>query len=174
MLGRVQSQGNDVDSLLASHAACLASLMRRQGALLAVAESCTGGGLAQICTELAGSSAWFDRGFVTYSNAAKQDMLGVATETLAVHGAVSEAVVREMAHGAIGNSRAGVSVAISGIAGPGGGSADKPVGTVWFAWARRDGAVRVRCERLFGDRAMVRRQAVLIALDGLIDVVSGR
>lgn len=174
MLRRVQSRGEDVDSLLASQAACLASLLSQRGALLAVAESCTGGGLAQICTELAGSSAWFDRGFVTYSNAAKQDMLDVAAETLAVHGAVSEAVVREMACGAIANSRAGVSASVSGIAGPGGGSVDKPVGTVWFAWAVRGGAVTVRCERLFGDRAMVRRQAVLIALDGLIEAVSER
>ncbi|MCB1735399.1 MAG: nicotinamide-nucleotide amidohydrolase family protein [Gammaproteobacteria bacterium] len=145
--------------------------MNRRGDRIAVAESCTGGGLAQACTDQAGSSTWFDRGFVTYSNEAKQDMLGVRVETLADHGAVSEAVVREMAQGAIRHSRANVSVAISGIAGPGGGTADKPVGTIWFAWAVRGEGVRVQRARLFGNRETVRRQAVLIALAGLIDAI---
>ncbi len=137
---------------------------------LATAESCTGGWVAKVCTDLAGSSHWFERGFVTYSNEAKQELLGVGQETLEAHGAVSEPTVREMASGALRHSRADVSVAISGIAGPGGGSAEKPVGMVWFAWGTPEG-ITARCERFDGDRELVRRAAVVVALAGLLDVL---
>jgi len=135
----------------------------------ASAESCTGGWIAKVVTDIAGSSGWFDRGFVTYSNEAKQDMLGVAAETLAAHGAVSEPVVRAMAQGACARSRARVAVAVSGVAGPGGGSADKPVGTVWFAWALPSGEILSERRVLPGDRESVRRQTVAHALEKLLD-----
>lgn len=145
----------------------LGELLQATGGRLAAAESCTGGWLAKVVTDVAGSSAWFDRGFVTYSNAAKQAMLGVPEALLAEHGAVSGPVVRAMALGALRHSEAEHAVAISGVAGPGGGSADKPVGTVWFGWAGPAGAT---CERrLFaGDREQVRREAVAAALEGVI------
>jgi len=139
------------------------------GWMLATAESCTGGGVAACVTDVAGSSAWFDRGFVTYSNEAKIDMLGVDPETLREHGAVSEATVREMAEGAVRLSWANIAVAVSGIAGPGGGGPDKPVGLVWFAWARDGRETVARCERFEGDRRAVRGQAVAVALRGVLD-----
>jgi nicotinamide-nucleotide amidase len=141
--------------------------------MLATAESCTGGWLAKVCTDLAGSSGWFERGFVTYSNEAKQDMLGVKAATLAQHGAVSEAVVAEMARGALQHSRAQVAIAISGIAGPGGGTADKPVGTVCFAWAiQKRGDMLLTATRHFvGDREAVRRQAVQHALQEVLPLL---
>ena len=146
----------------------LAELLVSRGELVATAESCTGGGVAAALTSVAGSSRWFERGFVTYSNDAKQEMLGVAAETLQRHGAVSAAVVGEMALGAIRQSRAQWSLAVSGIAGPDGGTPDKPVGTVWFAWAGPDGAAR--SERLLfeGDRRAVREQATRHAIEGLL------
>ena len=147
------------------------NLLLEQSHLLATAESCTGGWVAKCITDIAGSSAWFDRGFVTYSNRAKQDMLDVAAATLEVHGAVSEATVSEMARGALVHSLADVAVAVSGIAGPGGGAPDKPVGTVWFAWVVSGGAPRVETRRFDGDREAVRRQAVARALEGLVDVL---
>lgn len=150
-------------------AALLAELMLRAGLRLAVAESCTGGWLAKIVTDLAGSSAWLDRGFVTYSNAAKQEMLGVRAETLAARGAVSEAVVAEMAMGALSRSQAQVAVAISGVAGPGGGSPEKPVGTVCLAWAWPKGRVETRRFHFDGDRDDVRRCSVQAAIDGLVE-----
>ncbi len=137
--------------------------------MLATAESCTGGWAAMVVTSVPGSSRWYERGFVTYSNAAKHDMLGVKPETLAEHGAVSEAVVSEMAHGAVARSAARVSVAISGVAGPGGGTAAKPVGLVCLAWALPDGAVHTRCLRCEGGREQIRREAVAQALAGLVD-----
>jgi len=146
----------------------LARRLPAQGLVLACAESCTGGWLAKVLTDIAGSSRWFDRGFVTYSNAAKQSMLGVRPDTLASHGAVSEATVLEMVQGGLSRSNATLAVAISGIAGPGGGTADKPVGTVWFAWARQGSAPFARMESFPGDRAAVRRQAVVVALEGLL------
>lgn len=136
---------------------------------LATAESCTGGWVAKLLTDQAGSSAWFDCGFVTYSNPSKERLLGVAAATLEKCGAVSEETVREMAEGALRRSAAHVSVAISGIAGPTGGTATKPVGTVWFAWAARQAPTRVRSERFAGDREAVRRQAAGVALKGLLD-----
>lgn len=150
-------------------AASLADLMLRLGLRLAVAESCTGGWLAKVVTDLAGSSAWLDRGFVTYSNAAKQEMLGVRAETLAAHGAVSEAVVSEMVIGALSRSAAQVAVAISGVAGPGGGSPEKPVGTVCLAWAWPKGRVETRRFHFGGDRDAVRRRSVQAAIDGLVE-----
>ena len=140
--------------------------------MLATAESCTGGGVAQAITEVAGSSAWFERGFVTYSNLSKQQMLGVRETTLKQHGAVSEMTVREMAAGALWNSTAQVALSVSGIAGPDGGTAGKPVGTVWFAWGLKDGETFAQRHQLSGNRAEVRAQAVQIALQGLVNLLN--
>lgn len=150
----------------------LGDLLLQRGEWLAAAESCTGGWLAQSVTAIAGSSAWFDRGFVTYSNAAKIDMLGVPETTLERHGAVSEAVARAMAQGALANSRADWTVAITGIAGPGGGLPHKPVGTVCFAWASKDGGCEAHTCYFNGDRAAVREQSVHFALSGLLERVN--
>ena len=139
---------------------------------LVVAESCTGGWVAKVLTDIAGSSSWFERGFVTYSDAAKQELLDVRAATLKDFGAVSEQTAREMAVGALAHGPAEVALAITGIAGPGGGSPDKPVGLVWFAWARRSGALRVAHQQFNGDRAAVRRQAVVVALQGALRVLS--
>lgn len=145
----------------------LPDLLIKNQWMLATAESCTGGMIAAACTDLAGSSSWFERGFVSYSNAAKTEMLGVPAALIAEHGAVSEPVARAMAQGALLNSRARVALAVTGIAGPGGGSADKPVGTVWFAWATPAG---LKSERLLfaGDRAAVRTATLQHSLQGLI------
>lgn len=156
-----------VDTLSARAEAVAAALAAR-GQMLATAESCTGGWVAQVLTSLAGSSAWFERGFVTYSNAAKQDLLGVPVATLERHGAVSEATARAMAQGALQASKAAVALAVTGIAGPGGGSAEKPVGTVCFAWAAVGQAVASETARFTGDRQAVREQAVARSLDGLL------
>lgn len=142
--------------------------LRQRQAMLATAESCTGGWVAQCLTAIAGSSAWFERGFVTYSNAAKQEMLGVPALLLTQYGAVSEATARAMALGALAHSHADWSLAITGIAGPGGGSAAKPVGTVCFAWAARTGYCAALTRHFAGQRATVRRQAVAAALQGLL------
>ena len=155
--------GDDIPALTAR----LATLLQRDGRLLATAESCTGGLIAGACTDLAGSSAWYERGFVTYSNAAKHDLLGVDPALIDAHGAVSEPVARAMAAGAVARSRARVAVAVTGVAGPTGGSADKPVGTVWFGWAL-DGEVRTERRRFEGDRAAVRRATVRHALHTLV------
>jgi nicotinamide-nucleotide amidase len=149
----------------------IAERLGRRGVLLATAESCTGGWAAQALTALAGSSNWFERGFVTYSNAAKEEMLGVRAETLARYGAVSEEAAREMALGALSRSHASVALAITGIAGPDGGSAAKPVGTVSFAWALKGGAPRSETRRFAGDREAVRRQAVERALAGVLELL---
>ena len=150
----------------------LAARLKGANATLATAESCTGGWAAQVVTSVAGSSAWFDRGFVTYSNAAKQEMLGVRPETLSVHGAVSEETAREMARGALERSRATVALSITGVAGPGGGSQEKPVGMVCFAWSR-GGEVRSETRHFAGDRESVRRQSVILALEGVILALDG-
>ena len=144
-----------------------ARLVEKNGRLSA-AESCTGGWLSKAVTDIAGSSAWFDRGFVTYSNQAKQDMLGVPEAVLREYGAVSEACVLAMSDGALRHSLADVSVAISGIAGPGGATPDKPVGTVWLAWAKRDEAARAQRFLFAGDREAVRAQAVIAGLEGIL------
>ena len=157
-----------MDTLL--HA--VAKALRTKGWMLATAESCTGGWIAKLCTDLAGSSAWFERGFVTYSNAAKQDMLGVQVTTLAQYGAVSEAVTAEMAVGVLLHSRAQVAVSVSGIAGPGGGTATKPVGTVCFGWAVQGGEVHTATRTFEGDREAVRYQAVQYALSGVLQALT--
>jgi len=144
---------------------------RRRGIMIATAESCTGGGIAAAITRVPGSAKWFDRGFVTYHNLAKHQMLGVREATLHRYGAVSEAVARQMAAGALRRSQADVSVSVTGIAGPGGGSKEKPVGTVWFAWAAKGAEVQSRMFRFKGDRYEVRRQTVAMALQGIIDLL---
>jgi len=141
----------------------VAEQLRSKKLQLATAESCTGGLIAAACTDLAGSSVWFERGFVSYSNAAKTELLGVPADLIETHGAVSEPVVRAMVEGALRCSRAQVAVAVTGVAGPGGGSPDKPVGTVWFGWATPDGVVTdKRCFE--GDRQQVREATVQHAL----------
>lgn len=161
------------DAALQRLAAEVGGALQRAGLLLATAESCTGGWVAQVCTAIAGSSEWFERGFVTYSNRAKTELLGVPQETLVTDGAVSEATARAMAEGALRRSGAQVALAITGIAGPTGGTAEKPVGTVWFAWAATDRATKTERCRFEGDREAVRRQSVAHALEGLRLFVSG-
>lgn len=153
-----------------SPCALLADLLTSNKWQLATAESCTGGLIASLCTELAGSSAWLERGFVTYSNAAKSDMLGVDPEVIATHGAVSDEVVRAMATGAIRHSQAQVALAVTGIAGPTGGSASKPVGTVWFAWATPAG-LHSELQHFTGDRSAVRQATALHSLHKLIELL---
>ena len=151
------------DAPLLARAAALIQAYAARGEMIATAESCTGGLVSALLTEIAGSSAVVDRGFVTYSNEAKQDMLGVPAPLLEAHGAVSEPVARAMVEGALRHSRAQVAVAVTGVAGPGGGSPDKPVGTVWFGWATPDGLVTDK--RCFdGDRQQVREATVRHAL----------
>ena len=159
----------------------LAEALLQHGWMLASAESCTGGMIASRCTDLSGSSQWFERGFVTYSNEAKHEMLGVNTALIAEHGAVSEAVAQAMALGAMRHSRAQVTVAVTGVAGPTGGSADKPVGMVWFAWATPSDAgptlgaetawVKTEVMHFSGDRAAVREAATHHALKTLLDLL---
>jgi nicotinamide-nucleotide amidase len=148
----------------------LAAALLARGWMLATAESCTGGLIAGACTDLAGSSNWLERGFVSYSNAAKTELLGVEAALIAHHGAVSEPVARAMAQGALQHSKAQCALAVTGIAGPGGGSADKPVGTVWFAWATPSG-VRSEMQRFDGDRTQVRSATVQHSLAVLLSLV---
>jgi nicotinamide-nucleotide amidase len=156
---------------LSALATLVGARLRAKGLMLTTAESCTGGWVAQAVTTIAGSSDWFERGFVTYSDAAKQEMLGVSTRTLSAHGAVSEETAREMAIGALAHSRAQVALAITGIAGPGGGSPEKPLGMVCFAWAVTDGNVSVQTRHFTGDRASVRSQSVIAALQGVVELL---
>ena len=144
--------------------------LKERGLMLVTAESCTGGWVAMEVTAIAGSSDWFERGYVTYSNAAKREALGVAEETLERHGAVSEQTAREMAAGALKNGRGQVALAITGVAGPTGGSRDKPVGTVCFAWAHGS-KISSQTRRFDGDRESVRRQSVLHALQGVLELL---
>ena len=144
---------------------------KRRKMEVSVAESCTGGGLAAAITRIAGSAKWFDRGFVTYSNTAKKELLGVRQKTLKDNGAVSEPVAREMALGVLKRSPSALSVSITGIAGPTGGSRMKPVGTVWIAWGVRDGPLQSRQFLFKGGRVEVRKQSVAMALQGLIDLL---
>lgn len=155
---------------LTSLASIVGGRLKSAGQLLVTAESCTGGWVGQAATAIAGSSDWYERGFVTYSNAAKQEMLGVREETIGRHGAVSEETAREMAAGVLQRSRGTIAVAVTGIAGPGGGSETKPVGTVCFAWARGR-VVRTDTRRFDGDRESVRRQSVIRALQGVIELL---
>ena len=155
---------------LESLAARVGTRLREKGALLVTAESCTGGWVAQAVTAIAGSSAWFERGFVVYSNAAKEELLGVRSETLQQHGAVSEQTARELALGALARSKGTISVAVTGVAGPSGGSAAKSVGFVCFAWATKAGA-KSETRNFAGDREAVRHQSVLRALEGVLEAL---
>lgn len=160
------------NSELSAHDLCglAANLLINRGWMLATAESCTGGLIAATCTDLAGSSAWFERGFVTYSNAAKIELLGVDAGLIAHHGAVSEAVVRAMAAGALAHSHAQVAVAVTGVAGPSGGSVEKPVGTVWLGWATPT-LVSAETYHFVGDRGAVRQATLRHCLSRLVDIL---
>lgn len=153
-------------------AAQVGGLLKAHGLMLATAESCTGGGVAQAITDIAGSSDWFERGFITYTNDAKREMLGVSQDTLMLHGAVSEAVVREMVSGALNHSHAHVALAVSGIAGPSGGTPEKPIGTVWFAWGVKGKTCVAHLHHLAGNRGGIRAQSVRIALQGVVDLLN--
>lgn len=150
----------------------VAEILRANGEMLATAESCTGGWIAKACTDLAGSSEWFESGAVTYSNRAKQALLGVTTATLEKHGAVSRECALEMVAGALARFEASVAVAVTGIAGPTGGTPDKPVGTVWIAWQRRGREACAEQFRFEGDRDAVRRQTVAVALEGIKKILT--
>ena len=157
------------DSLIAT---TLGQLLGNRQWTITTAESCTGGGIASVITSVDGSSAWFEQGFITYSNSAKQQQLDVAEALLIKHGAVSEAVVIAMATGARKKANANVAIAVSGVAGPGGGSIDKPVGTVWLAWAIQDAGTVAKCYQFTGGRDSVRAQAVTRAIDELNKALS--
>ena len=146
----------------------LARELLRQGSRLVTAESCTGGGIAYVLTSIPGSSNWFERGFITYSNASKREILQIGAEILDRHGAVSEPVVVAMAEAALARSRADYSIAVTGIAGPDGGSKEKPVGTVWFGWSRGAGQTRTLTHCFEGDRRAVREQTIAFAIEGLL------
>lgn len=165
-----------MDRELAALSAETGAWLGARGMRLASAESCTGGWIAEVVTATAGSSAWFECGFVTYSNDAKQDLLGVTAATLTDFGAVSEETVREMVAGTLARSRADLALAVSGVAGPGGGTAAKPVGMVCFAWSRRGAGIDSETRHFSGDREAVRRQAVIRALRGIMtyDFPAGR
>jgi nicotinamide-nucleotide amidase len=152
-------------------ARALGRAAHKRRVMIATAESCTGGGVATAITRISGSAKWFERGFVTYTNTAKKEMLGVAQKTLAAKGAVSEEVAIEMAQGALAFSHADICVAVTGIAGPTGGSRKKPVGLVHFAWGVRNGPIQARRFRFEGDRVAVRIQSVAVALQGLKDLL---
>jgi len=156
------------DAYLHQLAKQLGAVLLRAGLRLSCAESCTGGYISKVITDIAGSSQWFERGFVTYTNQSKSELLAVPAELIAREGAVSEATVRAMAAGALRHSAAQRSLAVTGIAGPGGGRLDKPVGLVWFAWANAEGAVDSDQQYFSGDRDAVRRQAVAYALQGVL------
>jgi nicotinamide-nucleotide amidase len=143
--------------------------LKERGARLVCAESCTGGWIAQVVTSVAGSSEWFERGFVTYSNEAKQELVGVRGETIARHGAVSEETAREMALGALAASHGTIAVAVTGVAGPSGGTPAKPVGMVCFAWTDQSGKLKSETRHFTGDREKVRRQSVMRALQGVLE-----
>jgi len=164
---------NEVELAIAKDVESLATALKSRGWMLATAESCTGGLIAAACTELAGSSEWFERGVVTYSNEAKTELLGVSADLIAQHGAVSAEVVRAMADSIVSRSRAHIAVAVTGIAGPGGGSPAKPVGTVWMGIALRGRPAAATLLQLKGDRAEVRRQTVAWALRALNVTASG-
>ena len=161
-----------MDTELITLAEQLGHALKQAGLSVATAESCTGGWLGEVLTSIPGSSRWYERGFVTYSNMSKREMLGVKTEILARHGAVSEPTARAMAEGALAASHADLVVAITGVAGPGGGTPEKPVGTVCFAWGARRQPVVSRIHHFHGDRAAIRRAAVIAALNGLQDTLN--
>ncbi|CAA9890960.1 conserved hypothetical protein [Candidatus Methylobacter favarea] len=154
-----------MDNELLELAKKLGRILKARGEKIAAAESCTGGGIAQIITEVPGSSAWFDRGFVTYSNSAKVQMLGVSQETLEKYGAVSAETAAEMAAGALAHSEADIAIAVTGIAGPEGGTPEKPVGTVFMAWAWENGNYKVEKMKFSGNRHQIREQTVKTAIE---------
>ena len=164
---RMHDSDSPDDAALHALATHVGDALRTKHLMLVTAESCTGGWIAKTATDLAGSSDWFDSGIVAYSYEAKQALLGVRPQTLEQHGAVSRETVIEMVSGALSNSGASIAVAVTGIAGPGGGSADKPVGTVWIGWKRRGGYANAQSFHFEGDRDAVRRQTVAAALRGL-------
>ena len=159
---------HDPSRVLYELAEKVGTALKRRGLMLVTAESCTGGWVAEAITMVPGSSEWFERGFVTYTHISKREMLGVAEDTLGRHGAVSEPTVREMVTGALTRSHPQIAVAVSGVAGPGGGTPAKPVGTVCFAWGSKDHAPGSETRRLPGDREAVRRRAVVHALKGVL------
>jgi nicotinamide-nucleotide amidase len=163
-----------MDAELAALSRRVGECLSQRGWALATAESCTGGWVAEVVTGIPGSSDWFDRGWVTYSNAAKEELLGVPPATLHQHGAVSEETACAMVAGALSRSRAQVALAVTGIAGPGGGTPEKPVGTVCFAWMQSGAHSRSATARLAGDREQVRRQSVIFALEGLLQMSNSR
>lgn len=162
------------DSALTRIAQNLGAALKKHGVMLVTAESCTGGHVAQVMTSIPGSSEWFERGFVTYTNLAKHEMLGVPAATLETHGAVSEQTVRAMAEGALKHSHAQVSLAVSGIAGPSGGTKQKPVGTVCLAWAGKRRETQSRTGHFTGEREAVRRAAAQAALQGMLDFLAAK
>jgi nicotinamide-nucleotide amidase len=160
------ARGHIMDAELFKLAEQVGQSLKANGKTMATAESCTGGWIAQTITEVPGSSAWFDRGFVTYSNTAKVEMLGVSPQTLETYGAVSAETATEMAAGALAHSNADVAVAVTGIAGPDGGTPEKPVGTVFIAWAHKNGTSKVVRKQLSGNRRQIRAQTVKRAIEG--------
>jgi len=172
--GRVPSVVSRQPSLLYQLAEAVGSELKRRKLMLTTAESCTGGWIAEAITMVPGSSDWFERGFVTYTYISKREMLGVKEATLDQHGAVSEEVVREMAEGALARSHAQVAVAVSGVAGPSGGTPGKPVGMVCLAWGAKGSSPRSETQRYAGDREAVRRQAVEHALEGVLALLARR
>jgi nicotinamide-nucleotide amidase len=161
------------DATLYALATQVATAAQAQRLMVVTAESCTGGWIAKTLTDLPGSSAWFDAGVVTYSYEAKEALLGVNPRTLEATGAVSEQTVMEMVSGALSRFGAGLAVAVTGIAGPSGGTVDKPVGTVWIGWKRRGGYAHAQLFHFDGDREAVRRQTVGAALEGMIRTLAG-
>lgn len=172
--GRRPSVVSRQSSFLYKLARKVGAALKRRKLMLATAESCTGGWISEAVTMVPGSSDWFERGFVTYTYISKREMLGVKQGTLGRHGAVAEEVVREMVAGALARSHAQVAVAVSGVAGPGGGTALKPVGTVCFAWCRKRGKPRSETVRFAGDREAVRRKSVVHALRGVLAALARR
>jgi nicotinamide-nucleotide amidase len=164
--------GNEQRVTLFGLAEKVGAALKKRKLMLVTAESCTGGWVSEAVTMVPGSSGWFERGFVTYTYISKREMLGVKEATLGRHGAVAEEVVREMAEGALARSHAQVAVAVSGVAGPSGGTAEKPVGTVCFAWATKAGGLRSETKRYSGDREAVRRQSVERALEGVLALLA--
>ncbi|MEE9331379.1 MAG: nicotinamide-nucleotide amidohydrolase family protein [Methylophilaceae bacterium] len=165
---------NSTNLALSNLSAELGQTLQKCGYVLSLAESCTGGMVSATITNTAGSSTWFDRGFITYSNVSKQEMLGVSANTLEQFGAVSENTAEEMALGAIKRSPADIAVSITGIAGPGGGSTQKPVGTVCFAWGIKNGRLITGTEHFTGNRQAIRQQAVIKAITGLLDLLKSQ
>ena len=163
-----------MDQTLYKLATRVGRALKKRDLMVATAESCTGGWIGQAITMVPGSSEWFERGFITYTYISKREMLGVSARSLARHGAVSEQVVREMVRGALARSHAQVAVSISGVAGPSGGTPDKPVGTVCIGWARKGRAIVVETRRFRGDRDEVRKRSVAYALRGVLKIIGAR